>query len=251
MIKKIQHTALKNFWINKRLNSGRKLYFREIFVPEFITSINKQLKISRHFDLEYAFTKTPVFGLFASFFDKEGKFFNSLDLAVALNIALNDGCNPDYKKNNSIANYANFICEEFKNHVAKDKILNEHLKDLNRKVTDFNYQTDVETLIKVLSNKLRIFKAYFKKFEQPASKRRINIFLQSSSNAWVDWNPANSISIQHDLIKFRKGFFLKGFDYQTDTGEELEVAAAIGDYEYFNPAKYDRQEVIWASEQYT
>jgi len=246
MIKKIQHTALKNFWINKRLNSGRKLYFKEIFVPEFVDSINKQLKLFRHFDFGYAFDQTPVFGLFSSVFHKEESFFNSLDLAVALNIALNDGCNPEFKKNTTIANYVNFICEEFKNQVGRDKILNEHLKELDKKIADFNYLIDVEQLISVLSNKTRIFKTYFKKFEDKNAKRRINIFQQSSSNAWVDWNPANSISIQHDLIKFRQGFFLKGFDYQTDTGEGLNVAANIGDYEYFNPTKYDRQkEVIW------
>ncbi|MEL7003533.1 MAG: hypothetical protein AAFN93_12490 [Bacteroidota bacterium] len=170
-------------------------------------------------------------------------------MAVALNIALNDGCNPQFKKNTSIANYVNFICEEFKNQISRDKILSEHLKELNKEMKDFNYLVDVEQLIGVLSNKTRMFKTYFKKFEDKTSKRRINIFQQSSSQAWVDWNPANSVSIQHNLLKFRRGFFLKGFDYQLDSGEELSLAANIGDYEYFNPSKYDRQkEIIWLSE---
>lgn len=251
IIKKIQHTALRNYWINKKLDSGRKIYFSEIFLPEFITSINKQLKISRHFDLEFAFNQSPVKGLISSIFDPKEGFFNSLDLAVALNIALNGTCNPKYKKNGSIANYVNFICEEFKNAVGKDKILNEHLKDLKRKIADFDYQKDVELLQTILSSRVKIFNTYFKKFQDNKYNRGITIYQQSSSDAWVDWNPENSMSINHNLIKFRHGFFLKGFDYQLTTGEELKVAAMIGDYEYFNPSKFDRQkELIWASEQY-
>ena len=200
--------------------------------------------------MAYAFSQTPVKGLISSIFDKNEGFFHSLDLAVALNIALNGNCNPNYKKNSSIANYSNFICEEFKVKISRDKILSEHLIELKRKINDFDYQKDVEVLQKVLSDKVKIFNTYFKKFQNNKYNRGVTIFQQSSSNAWIDWNPEDSVTINHDLIKFRQGFFLKGFDYQLTTGEELKVAAKIGDYEYFNPTKFDKQkEVIWSSEQ--
>lgn len=240
--------ALKSYWINKHINSGKRLYFSEIFLPKFVNSINNHFIISEHFDLKNSFSQTPVSGLFKSIFDPNQNFFTSLDLAVAINISVNGYCNPKYVYNDAICNSANFICEELKSRIYDDKILKEYLSEMDKKLTDFEFRVDKHVIKDTLSNKLEIFRTYYSKFENKDYTTSITVYHQSASNTWIDWNDENSITINHSLIKFNEGFFLIGFDYRLSTGEHLNIAASIDGYEYFNPENYDwNKNVLWAS----
>lgn len=248
MIKQIQDLASKTYLINERINFVKKKYYQKIFLPNFIKSISLKFSISEHFDLNYAFNQTPVKGLFNSIFDTNIPYFNSLDLSVAINIAINGYCNQEYVHNESISDCANFLCEEFKRNIYNDKIISEYLKEINKDISEFNFKIEKHLISAVLSNKIEIFKTYFKRHENDNYNSSITIFHQSENSNWIDWKEENSITIYHNTKKFNEGFFLLGFDYVLSSGENLRIATSKDGWEYFNPTDYDwRKNVLWSA----
>ncbi|UII26208.1 hypothetical protein LVD15_23370 [Fulvivirga maritima] len=248
MIKQLQNFALKTYWINKHINHGKRKYFNELFLPDFIETISSKFSIADDFDLDYAFSQSPVKGLISSMFDPNQHYFNSLDLSVAINIAINGYCNPQYTSNENIIDSANFICEELKKRIYDDKILTEYLKEIHKELSQFDYYVEGQEIQNVLSDKLLIFRTYFSRFENSGCTHAITIYHQSKDNTWIDWSSENTITIKHHCKGFNEGFFLFGFDYQLSTGERLRIASREDGAEYFNPEKSEwAKNTIWAA----
>lgn len=248
MVKEIRKQLLKTFWINSRINNRKKLYFNSLFLPDFLKSINKQFDISEHFDLNYAFSRSPVKGLINSLFNPNVEFFNALDLSVSINIAINGFCNEKYANNKRIVDGANFICETLKRKLYDDKILKEYLKEMDKNLADFHFNVERVEIEKVLAKKKNIFHTYFKKYHNPNYSTGIIIYHQAETESWINWNKENTITINHDNVEFREGFFLGGFNYKLVNGERLRIASQLNGIEYFNPKEYLwGKNVVWAS----
>ena len=123
MIKALRDTILKTYWINSKINNGKKIYFNNVFFPSFLESVNNHFIISEHYELRDAFLNSPVKGLINSIFNPNKDFFNALDLSVAINVSINGFCNEKYVNNNVIVNSANYICELLKKQMYEDKII--------------------------------------------------------------------------------------------------------------------------------
>jgi hypothetical protein len=247
IVKKIKDLALKTHWINSRVNNGKKLYFNKIFLPNFLNYMNEHFGVSKYYDLNYAFAQSPVKGLINSIFDPTAEFFNALDLSVAINIAVNGFCNEKYVCNHRIIDSANFICETLKKNLYEDNILKEYLAEMDKKLQDFKYIVERSKIESVLSNKRMIFETYFQKYHNSNYSTGIIIYHQAEGKSWLEWDKENTITINHDTIKFREGFFLTGFDYKLISGNLLRIASVEDGYEYFNPKEFVWGEnVVWA-----
>ncbi len=247
MIKLLRNNILKTYWINSKINNGKKLYFNHIFYPSFLKSINNHFIISEHYELKDTFLNSPVKGLINSVFNPNRDFFSSLDLSVAINISINGFCNEKYVNNDTIINSANYICESLKKQMYEDKIIRELLKDLDKDLQNFNFYTEREKIENILNNKDKIFKTYFGRFNNENYSTGVKIYHQANNESWLNWKDKNSISINHNCIEFDSGFFLCGFDYELLSGESLKIASSEKGKEFFNPPKYEwGKNVIWA-----
>jgi hypothetical protein len=247
MIKAIENTLLKTFWINSKINNGKKLYFKNVFFPAFLESVNNHFTISEHYELRDAFLNSPITGLVDSIFNPNKEFFNALDLSVAINISINGFCNEKDVNNDAIANSANYICEFLKKQMYEDKIIRELLKDLDKDLKNFNFQINRDKIENTLSNKREIFQTYFSRFKNNNYSTGVKVYFQANNEGWINWNDENSIDINHNCIEFEPGFFLCGFGYKLFSGEYLKIASRERGKEFFNPKNYKWGEnVIWA-----
>jgi len=173
IIKKILETALKTPWINSKVDRVRRFYWNKIFFPKFMTSINEHFAISEYFDLNYSVSQSPVKGLMNSIFDPTVPFFDTKDLAVAINISINGFCNEEYIDNDKIIDSANFICESLKKDIYKDNIIKEYLSKVDKDIQNFKYIVERSEIETILSNKALIFQTYFQKLY--IIKQKINL----------------------------------------------------------------------------
>jgi hypothetical protein len=247
ILETLQNSALKLYNVNSKLNDGRRLYFNAFLFSRFIEEVSLHFKVSSHFDLNHAFSRSTVRGLINSLFDANESYFNALDLSVAINIGLNGFCNEKDTDNGRIADSANYICEGLRDRLYNDRFLKEYLDNIDKGVDNFHYQVDKNHIKSTLENKELIFRTYFDKFNKSEYSTSIRIFHQETNNTWLNWKCENSLLINHHLVRFRLGFFLPGFDYQIENGARLRVAIAKKDYEYFNPSSFKfGKDVIWA-----
>jgi hypothetical protein len=252
MIEALKNFALKTYWVNSRINDGKKMYFSKIFFPSLINDIYEHFDISEFYDLRDAVNKPPVIGVLNTIFDPEKHFFDSLDLSVAINVAVNGFCNEKYVDNAQIIDSANYICVILKIRLFEDRIVKELLREYGKNINDFNYKKNRNEIEDVLNDKFKIFHHYFQRFNNENYSSEMIIYHQNEGESWVNWSEENSIKIKHNLIKFEQGFFLTGFEYKkndfTKPYEEwLRVAITKQGYEYFNPKDYKDDNVIWLS----
>ncbi|BDD01446.1 hypothetical protein [Persicobacter psychrovividus] len=247
MIKILIDTILKTYWINSKINNGKKLYFNNVFFPSFLESVNNHFIISEHYELRDAFSKSPVKGLMNSIFNPNKFFFNALDLSVAINISINGYCNEKYVNNDEIVNSANYICELLKKQMYQDKIIRELLKELDKDLKNFDFYIEREKIKKTLNDKIEIFKTYFGRFDDKNYSSGVKVYYQANNESWINWKDENSIDINHNCVEFESGFFLCGFNYKLFSGESLKIATSENGKEFFNPQKYKwGDNVIWA-----
>lgn len=245
--KDFQSLLLKSHFVNSRISKTKIQYFKSVILPQLIEDVNSKFNISYYWDLKHAFSKSPLQGIFNSLFDPNQKYFNSTDLAVAINISINGFCNERYVNNKSVASSADFLCEKLQYILSDDLHLFELLRGRNKDLKHFDFHVNSEETLKVLSDQQLLFNTYFERFNNSGQPFQIRIYHQSPYNNWLECDSSNSLTINHNLVEFQEGFFLTDFDYQLGTGEWLNIASSVNSVEYFNPDEFDwYNNVIWA-----
>ncbi|MDH5524754.1 MAG: hypothetical protein OEY01_12280 [Desulfobulbaceae bacterium] len=229
----------------------RKFYHQRIcsrfynyHVLEIIKKVNSEYKICSYFDLIYVFKQPPFRGLINTLFQPNNFYLSPKDIAIAINISISGFCNPKHTNNEKIIDFSFHLASEIKERVKLDTLLNSELdkikKDINLLVENF----ERNEIIKILSNKKKMFEEYFKTFADERFNDEITIWHQNQENSFIEWQKEDSITVKINFNKIREGFFLKGFDYSSKKHGSLWVATNIKGYEYFN-GKQDKAEIVW------
>lgn len=215
----------------------RKLshYLYQKSIIDILTSVNdkKLRECYRPLDLINA---REFRGIINSLFQPGDYHFSTIDIAVAINIAIAHYCDNEFNKHShEIIDLSYHLSREIKESINKSKIMRDGLIDYGKNISQIDVNPERIKIEYLFKNKKDLFKHYFSTFNNTNFNHSIRIWHQSNDNAWVDWAEKNSICININPYKIREGFFLVGFDYfDVTNNESLHIASNKDGYEYFN-----------------
>lgn len=203
------------YWAKKWLIQNSKHYFFKYHILKIADELTKEhIYKSDIFKLKDAVNSDPFRnGIIDYFLQPNDYIVNSKDIAVALNMGIYAYSNPEYCLNKDIIDAAFYIMVQIKKRIFLDENLGYILSELGKDIKDIEYsREEIET---ILLDKKLVVQNYFMIYNTPACSEKITVYYPGFEQSWIDGTDENSFEISIYTHDVPKGFFLKGFDYES------------------------------------
>ncbi len=183
-------------------------------------------------------------GLIDHFLKPNGYLLNAKDIAIALNMGVHGHSNTSFLKA-PVIDAAFYLAKKLKERFTLDDNLRYILDALGKNNYGFEPTSSRQEIETIFDDKKLLFNQYFNLYGSASYSETITVYYPGYDKSWIDWQEDESLQVLLYKYDVPRGFFLLGFDYQSDRSGWLYSAVRTKEKEYFNGSSETKGKVVW------